>query len=344
MFGRHSPRMQLFGAMAVLLSVSAVANAQADRKAIAVLKAVSQRLAVARSLSFVAEQTSERPFELSIPTRLQVTLRRPDTLRMTFASGAGRFQVDCNGRTMTRYSSGERAFAIEQAPPTLEICAQAANRAAAVDFPLIDLMISNSIRNLTALTHVRYVGSKVVGGTAVDIIAFSRDEVSVELSVGAEDKLPREIVALHVDDATGSRRRVVLSDWHLDTVGPTVYVSGNSPGPTHTGEPHPVGTTGIETVPESPPFTLYPYVADASERAMERVQAPSDNAAPSYQSPDGFDSSAPANATGQFLTSLPAGCATPYPHGPAFYLCGNTWFSAVYGPNGVLYYRVISPP
>ena len=342
MFGRHPRYMQVFSVVAVLTGWSALANAQADQKANAVLKAVRARLAAASSLSFVAEQISEQPF---IPTRLYVTLQRPDTLHMTFQSESGRLQVDCNGRTMTRYSSGERSVVIEAAPPSVEICAQVANRAAAIDFPLVDLMIANSPGNPAAgLTRLRYVGSKVVGATAVDIIAFSRDGISVELSVGAEDKLPTEILAVDTHDPTRSRRRLALSDWHLDTVGPSVYVSGNPRGSTHTAEPQPVGTTGIDSVPESQPFTLYPYVADARERAAERAPVPSDNSAPSYHSPDGFDYSGLANAPGQLLTRLPAGCAAPYPHGPAFYLCGNSWFIAVYGPNGVLYYRMISPP
>jgi hypothetical protein len=47
---------------------------------------------------------------------------------------------------------------------------------------------------------------------------------------------------------------------------------------------------------------------------------------------------------GQLVTTLPVGCAAPYTRGAAFYLCGNTWFSAVYGANGALYYRAISVP
>jgi hypothetical protein len=57
----------------------------------------------------------------------------------------------------------------------------------------------------------------------------------------------------------------------------------------------------------------------------------------------------PANQTnltyepGQIVTTLPVGCAA-YTRGAAFYLCGSTWFSGVYGPNGELYFRVISAP
>src|SRR5213076_2661295 len=46
---------------------------------------------------------------------------------------------------------------------------------------------------------------------------------------------------------------------------------------------------------------------------------------------------------GQIVGTLPAGCITPTVQGTTFYLCGNTWFSAAYGANGV-YYRVVTAP
>ncbi|HTZ48405.1 MAG TPA: hypothetical protein VMH20_12480, partial [Verrucomicrobiae bacterium] len=46
---------------------------------------------------------------------------------------------------------------------------------------------------------------------------------------------------------------------------------------------------------------------------------------------------------GQMTAVLPAGCITPNVNGQAYYLCGNTWFSAAYGANGV-YYTVVPTP
>jgi hypothetical protein len=53
-----------------------------------------------------------------------------------------------------------------------------------------------------------------------------------------------------------------------------------------------------------------------------------------------------ANVTyemGAVYAVLPAGCITPNVQGKAYYLCGNTWFSAAYGANGV-YYKVVLAP
>jgi len=53
-----------------------------------------------------------------------------------------------------------------------------------------------------------------------------------------------------------------------------------------------------------------------------------------------------ANVTyvmGGIYGALPAGCITPNVGGKAYYLCGNTWFSAAYGANGVYYTAVPTP-
>ena len=46
---------------------------------------------------------------------------------------------------------------------------------------------------------------------------------------------------------------------------------------------------------------------------------------------------------GEIVTAIPAGCAVPVVNGTTYYLCGNTWFTASYGANGV-FYRVVPTP
>jgi hypothetical protein len=55
---------------------------------------------------------------------------------------------------------------------------------------------------------------------------------------------------------------------------------------------------------------------------------------------------AAANMTyylGEIVAAIPAGCAVPIVNGITYYLCGNTWFSASYGANGI-FYRVVPTP
>ena len=74
-------------------------------------------------------------------------------------------------------------------------------------------------------------------------------------------------------------------------------------------------------------------VATANANAAVAAANANANAAAAY-----------ANYTmGEIVPAIPAGCATPVVNGITYYLCGNTWFSAAYGANGV-YYRVVTTP
>jgi len=386
------------------------------------VKAVSKRLAAARTLSFVADETIKT---LSGPDtsqvqrhRSRVTLERPDKLRVVLSGGGLNLRVSCNGNTMMRYSPDEKALVIDKAPPSLGQCLSDAFKESAADAPLVDLVATSPYGDLTAgLKSARYLGSRPFARTSTDVVAFVRDGVSVEIWVGTEDKLPRVIHATYVDEGRRVRRSAVLSEWQIDVpVDPAVFTSLNpgSGSRTASTEPRPVGTSGFEQALKNRPLSIHSY------SAKYWGSSPSSGVGGGYQTPpayyssaDGYDfygrgssgfyPQAPAEYSvpecydcvdewtpigspvpgqiivpdvtapssfnlsfststriyprftprfnvpgrrftpGQIVTSLPVGCS-PYTGGPAFYLCDNAWFAAVFGPDGNVYYRVISAP
>ena len=58
--------------------------------------------------------------------------------------------------------------------------------------------------------------SHVVAGTTTDIVAYAGDGVFVQLWVGADDKLPRLMRAIFLDDPDHLRHELAFSDWKLD--------------------------------------------------------------------------------------------------------------------------------
>jgi hypothetical protein len=50
-----------------------------------------------------------------------------------------------------------------------------------------------------------------------------------------------------------------------------------------------------------------------------------------------------AYAVGNIVATLPAGCGNADIEGKAYYVCDHTWFSVMYGANGV-YYKVVPTP
>ena len=69
-----------------------------------------------------------------------------------------------------------------------------------------------------------YIGqSTVVGDTTTDVIAYASDTVFVQAWIGAEDKLPRRLRAVFLDDPSRSRHQVDFSDWKLSSTMPAAF-------------------------------------------------------------------------------------------------------------------------
>jgi hypothetical protein len=193
-----------------------------EPKAVDLLKAASSRLAAAHSMSFTAVISYENPSTLGPPlvytTTNQVTLVRPDKLRViTPADGpASEFYYD--GTNMVAYAPAEQLVATAPAPPTIDATLQAAYESAAIYFPFWDLVVADPYKDIEpALKTAFYIGqSKVVGGTTTDIVAYVTDVVFVQIWIGSDDKLPRRARAVYLDDPARLRHDMELSNWQLD--------------------------------------------------------------------------------------------------------------------------------
>ena len=67
------------------------------------------------------------------------------------------------------------------------------------------------------LTLAFYIGqSNVVGGTTTEMVAYETDGTSMQLWIGADDKLPRMARAVLRNDPAQLRHQVEFSNWQLD--------------------------------------------------------------------------------------------------------------------------------
>jgi hypothetical protein len=201
---------------------AAAAKPVLEPKAIELLKASSARLAAAHSMSFTAEVTYESPSRMGIPlaytTKSDVVMQRPNKLRViTLGDGpASEFYYD--GKIMMAYAPAEDLVAVADAPATIDETMEVAYHTAAVYFPFDDVIVADPYKDLAAdLRMAFYVGqSNVVGGTTTDIVAYDTSGVFVEIWIGADDKLPRMMRAIYVDDPLQLRHRLELSNWKID--------------------------------------------------------------------------------------------------------------------------------
>jgi hypothetical protein len=418
---------------------SGSARPQSDPRALQILKAVSDRLAAARTLSFAVADTaqwqSREGTPLSASKTFDITLQRPNKLRVsvsTDGSSSGYFY--CNGSTLMTYSGPAKSVVIAKAPATINDCLSNASRASSISFPFPLLIVADPFGLINrGLKRADYGGHlQLADGTDTDSVTYSSDNMSVQMLVGTEDRLPRVV---HVTSLgpTQLRHDLVLSKWRIDApVGADVFTSLSITRDAHGGEPGAVGTSGVLAARRSGALSIntyapkywgsggvggvgaypnyfgnyydnYPGAAyysspdgygyyPQSDSGAQYPSAPAGYAAePCYDCdtgwtttggpipgapagsdvdegtanfnialtsgwynaspPTDYDFMAPTNTPsqptfvpGQVVTKLPVGCAAPYTRGAAFYLCGNTWFSGVLGPDGRLYFRVITVP
>jgi len=217
-----------------------------EPKAIDILKAASSRLAAARTMSFTAVVTYESPSRLGTPlaytTKSEVTLKRPDKLRvLTVADGpASEFYYD--GKAMVAFAPAENLIAVAQAPPTIDAALKAAYDSAAIYFPFTDLIVADPYKDIAdGLVLAFYIGqSKVVGGTTTDMVAYADNDVFAQIWIGAEDKLPRMVRAVYRTDAARLRHQLELSNWQLEPgVADDAFAPKNAGSAKHIAFAHP---------------------------------------------------------------------------------------------------------
>ena len=205
-----------------------------EPRAIELLKASSDRLAGAHTLSFTAVEVFEHPSRqghpLAYATRSEITLERPNRLRVLLAGDGPASEFYYDGKIMMAYAPAENLLAVADAPPTIDATLEAAYHSAGIYFPFTDLIVADPYKDMAdGLRLAYYMGqSSVVGGTTTDIVAYLDSGVFLQIWIGTEDKLPRMVHAVFLDDPDHLRHQLELSNWQLDVPVPLEAFSSSS--------------------------------------------------------------------------------------------------------------------
>jgi len=242
---------------------TAVAPPALEPKALAILKASSDRLAAAHTMAFTAVETYESPSRQGHPlvfaNKFEVTLQRPDKLRVITVGDGPASEFYYNGKTMTAYAPAENLIAAADAPPTIDAAMEAAYHLSGTYFPFDDLIVADPYKDMAeGLKLAYYIGqSHIVGDTTTDMVAYIDNGVFIEIWIGVEDKLPRVIHAIYLDDPARLRHNLLLSDWKLDlAVAANAFAPGaNAAGAKHIpfAHPHPQPPPGAKPPAKSKP-------------------------------------------------------------------------------------------
>jgi hypothetical protein len=197
-----------------------------EPRALDILKATSSRLAAAKNMSFTAteiyEQSSRQGHPLASSTEYEVTLVRPDRLRIIMPGDGSAREYYYDGKTVTAFAPAENLAAVSPAPPTVDAMLEAAYNLSGTYFPFTDVIVTDPYGDLSrGLKLAYYVGqSHVVAGTTTDIVAYVAYGVFEQVWIGVDDKLPRLVRAVYLNDPAQLRHELSFSNWQLDSVVP----------------------------------------------------------------------------------------------------------------------------
>ena len=233
-----------------------------EPKALDILKAASSRLTAARTMKFNAvhfyESPSRQGHPLAFTTKSEVTLQRPDKLRVIMPGDGPASEFYYDGKKMMAYAPAENLVALADAPPTIDAALEQAYHSAAIYFPFADWIVADPYKEMSeGMKLAYYIGqSKVVGGTTTDMVAYIDNGVFIQAWIGSEDKLPRLLHAIYLDDPERLRHTLILSDWQLDPAVPAdTFTSAKaaSANPMPFAHPHPEASPGAEPTAKGKP-------------------------------------------------------------------------------------------
>jgi hypothetical protein len=228
----------------------------------------------------------EFPSRLGAPlvytVRNDVTMQRPDKLRIITPGDGPASDLYYSSQQMMAYSPGPNLAAVADEPPTIDKAMTAAYENAGIYYPFTDLILTDPY---AALTHGAVLAfyidqSDEVGDTKTDMVAWANDDVFIQMWIGAKDKLPYRIRAIYRKDPLQLRHDMVLSNWRINPVlAPSVFKSTKGlsakliPFANPGSEPPPVGTPLFIT--PSSPLGRRVRNRSRSERicAMKKVRA-----------------------------------------------------------------------
>jgi hypothetical protein len=231
-----------------------------EQKALDILKASSDRLAAAHTLAFTALESYESPSRQGHPlvfvNKSEVTLQRPDKLRVITPGDGPASEFYYNGKTMTAFVPSENLIAVAEAPPTIDQAMEAAYHLSGTYFPFDDLIVADPYKDMTpGLKLAYYIGqSRIVGETTTDIVAYIDNGAFIEIWIGVEDKLPRLVHAVYLDDPAQLRHNLMLSNWQLDLAVPAdAFAPTNASGAKHIPFAHPHPPQGAKPAANAKP-------------------------------------------------------------------------------------------
>jgi hypothetical protein len=197
------------GRRALAADAASIQPAAVEPAAAQLLRAALERIAAAKSLSFVAEITNDVTLpsgkRVQFTGRIETAVRRPDGLRIAFDGEQRSTRSWYDGKTYTLLDVGENVYACWPGPARLEDLLDTMKEQLGFTPPLSLLLHEDvATRALSRVKQGFTVGPADIGGVAVQHLAFSGEKTDWQLWVtgGTEPVIRRIVVTFKKDEGS----------------------------------------------------------------------------------------------------------------------------------------------
>ena len=198
------------------------AGARFDTRALAAVTRMLDALAAAQALHVRVDSEYDAVREsgetLSFTRASDITLRRPDRLRIASTEGAESQRVlGYDGRYLTLYDASANLFAAVEREADLDGVLAFVRDDIGMDLPVAPLF-SKGIRSLLldGVTSAAWIGSERLGDVPHDHVALRYGDVGLQLWIASEDDpLPRRLTLTFEDVPGRPQLRADFREWDL---------------------------------------------------------------------------------------------------------------------------------
>lgn len=155
---------------------------------------------------------------LHIAHSLNITVRRPDRMRVDVTGDDGSVKMFYDGKTITMLGVEANKYATAPVPGTIQGMLETVSENLDIDFPLADFLIGEPNKSvLLGVTSGKEVGTAVIDGVPCRHLLLTQPPgVEIELWVEKNDRsLPRRLIITYRTMSGHPSMVAELSDWNL---------------------------------------------------------------------------------------------------------------------------------
>jgi hypothetical protein len=219
------PKRQRFLAYAATLSLSLVMSAGANAQqgdAERILKSMADYVTGQRTISATIDTSIEVVSadlqKIQFTSSGQVTLSRPDKLRMSRVGGYANAEMFFDGKMVTLLERDRNAFMQADAPGSVDQLVERLRNELEVEVPGADLLLSNVYDQLIeGVYDAKHIGLGVIDGVECEHLAFRTADADWQLwiEVGARP-IPRQYVITSKTLTAAPQYTLRVRTWQTD--------------------------------------------------------------------------------------------------------------------------------